>query len=89
MLQEITEFDQEPDYRPRRTGEVLHIALDSTRAEKELKWTPEVSLDEGLRRSVDYVRASFSQRANRVGPAAERRRHHVNPVPAAGNGSNR
>ena len=89
MLQEITEFDQEPDYRPRRTGEVLRIALDSTRAEKELKWTPEVSLEDGLRRSVEYVRASFSQRANRAGAAAERRRHHANPAQAAGNGSSR
>ena len=89
MLQEITEFDQEPDYRPRRTGEVLHIALDSTRAEKDLKWTPEVSLEEGLRRSVEYVRASFSQRANRVGTTTERRRHHANPAQAIANGSNR
>ena len=89
MLQQITEFDQEPDYRPRRTGEVLHIALDSSRAEKELKWAPKVSLEEGLRRSVEYVRASFSQRANRVGTTAERRRHHANPAQAASSGSNR
>ena len=89
ILQEFTEFDQEPDYRPRRTGEVLQIALDSTRAEKELKWTPEVSLEDGLRRSVEYVKASFSQRANRVGPAAERRRNHVNPAQAVADGSNR
>lgn len=89
MLREITEFDQDPDYRPRRTGEVLNIALDSTRAERELKWRPEVSLEEGLRRSVEYVRASFAQRANRVGPTSERRRHHTNPAQTAGRGSNR
>lgn len=89
MLQAITEFDQDPDYRPRRTGEVRNIALDSTRAEKELKWTPEVSLEEGLRRSVEYVRASFSQRANRVGSTVERRRHHANPASAVANGSDR
>ena len=89
MLQEFTEFDQEPDYRPGRTGEVLNIALDSTRAEKELKWAPEVSLEDGLRRSVEYVKASFSQRANRVGPAAERRRNHVNPAQPVADGSNR
>ena len=88
MLQEITGFDQEPDYRPRRTGEVLHIALDSTRAEKELRWSPEVSLEEGLRRSVDYVRAALSQRANRVGATSERRRHHENPARAVANRSN-
>ena len=89
MLQEIIEFDEEPEYRGRRRGEVLRIALDSTRAEQELKWTPEVPLQEGLRRSVEYVRVSLSQRANRVGPAAERRRHHANPTQGAGNGFNR
>ncbi len=89
MLQEITGFDQEPDYRPRRTGEVRNIALDSTRADKELKWTPEVSLEEGLRSSVEYVRNSFSQRTNRVGATADRRRHHSNPAQAVADGSNR
>ena len=89
MLQRITGFEQEPDYRPRRTGEVRHIALDSTRAEAELKWKPQVPLEEGLRRSVDYVRASFSQRANRVGATSERRRQHANPTRAVANGSNR
>ena len=85
MLREITGFDQEPDYRPRRTGEVRRIALDSTRAEKELKWTPKVPLEEGLRRSVDYVRASLSQRANRVGAISERRRQHANPTRTVAN----
>ena len=80
MLREITGFDGEPNYRPRRAGEVRRIALDSIRAEKELRWSPEVSLEEGLRRSVEYLRASFSQRSNRAGPALERRRHHYNPT---------
>ncbi len=87
LLREITGFDQEPDYRPRRTGEVLNIALDSTRAEKELKWTAEVSLEEGLERSVEYVRASLSQRTSRVGAMSDRRRHHANPAPAVADGS--
>jgi UDP-glucose 4-epimerase len=86
LLREITGFDQEPDYRPRRTGEVLNIALDSTRAEKELKWTAEVSLEEGLKRSVEYVRASLSQRTSRVGAMSDRRRHHANPAPAVADG---
>lgn len=89
LLQELTGFDQEPDYRPKRTGEVLNIALDSTRAEQELKWTAEVSLEEGLKRSVEYVRASLSQRANRVGAPADRRRHHANPAPAVADGSDK
>lgn len=89
MLREITGYDQDPDYRPRRAGEVLNIALDSTRAEKELKWTPEVPLEDGLRRSVEYIRASLSQRANRVGAASERRRNHANAAQAVADGSDR
>lgn len=89
MLQEITGYEEEPDFRPRRTGEVLNIALDSTRAENVLKWTPDVSLEDGLRRSVEYIRASMTQRANRAGSAAERRRNHTNPAQTVGDGSNR
>ena len=88
MLQQITGFEQEPDYRPKRTGEVLNIALDSARAQQELRWTPEVSLEEGLRRSVEYVRASLVQRANRLGATSDRRRHHTNPAHAGADGSN-
>ena len=89
MLQEITEFNEEPDYRPRRAGEVLSIALDSTRAEQELKWMPEVPLREGLARSVEYAKVSLSHRASRVSLTPERRRHRANPAQAAGNGFNR
>ena len=88
MLQQITGFEQEPDYRPKRAGEVLNIALDSARAQQELRWTPEVSLEEGLRRSVEYVRASLAQRANRLGATSDRRRHHTNPAHAGADGSN-
>ena len=63
MLQDLTGYDQEPEYRPRRPGEVESIALDSRRAERELGWTPEVALEEGLRRTVEYVRRTLPHRA--------------------------
>ena len=47
LLQEITGFGEEPDYRPRRAGEVLNIALDPSRAMRELRWEPTVSLEGG------------------------------------------
>ena len=61
LLQELTGFEEGPAYRPRRAGEVLKIALDSGRAARELDWQPQVTLAEGLRRTVDYVRASRSK----------------------------
>lgn len=35
-------------------GEVMRSALDARKAKKDLGWTPEVSLDEGLKRTVDW-----------------------------------
>lgn len=66
LLQECTDYSDEPVYRPRRAGEVLKIALDSGRAGRELTWEPKVSLEEGLRLSVDYVRSSMVRRSGRA-----------------------
>ena len=72
LLQECTGFDRDPEYRPRRAGEVLRIALDSSRAARELRWEPRVSLEDGLRLSVDYVRRSLVRRSARSRYNAER-----------------
>ena len=39
-----------------RAGEVQHIALDPSRAGKELGWQAQVELDEGLKRALDSLR---------------------------------
>ncbi len=56
-LAEIIGFKSEPIYEPDKPGEVYKIYLDATKAKQELGWEPKVSLDEGLRRTVDYFRA--------------------------------
>ena len=66
LLQQCTDFQDQPVYRPRRAGEVLKIALDSGRAGRELGWEPKVSLEEGLQLSVDYVRSSMVRRSGRA-----------------------
>ncbi|SCX07097.1 GDP-mannose 4,6-dehydratase [Mycolicibacterium fluoranthenivorans] len=45
-----------PCYAPARTGEVQAIALDVSKAERELGWMPAVSLDAGIRRTIDWLR---------------------------------
>jgi len=45
----------EPEFAPPRAGEVQRIALDATRAEAELGWRPETSLEDGLRLTLDAV----------------------------------
>lgn len=72
LLQECTEFHQEPVYRPRRAGEVLKIALDHSRATRELGWEPKIPLEEGLRHSVEYVRQASVRRSARARFGANR-----------------
>ena len=45
----------EPEFAPPRTGEVQRISIDSSRAERELGWRPETSLEDGLRLTLDAI----------------------------------
>ncbi len=45
----------EPEFAPPRAGEVQRIALDASRAERELGWRPLTGLDEGLRRTLNSI----------------------------------
>jgi len=51
--------------RPERS-EVERLVADTSRAQAELGWRPRVSLDEGLRRTIDWVR----EQHHRLRPAA-------------------
>lgn len=46
-----------PTYHPDRPGEQIRYCLDSSKAQKELKWKPECSLDNGLRLTFEYARS--------------------------------
>jgi UDP-glucose 4-epimerase len=47
----------EARHAPARPGEQRRSLLDAARARRDLGWTPRVTLDEGLRRTVESVRA--------------------------------
>ena len=55
-LSELTGYRREPAYAAAREGDLRRVALDSTKAERELGWCRQVGLDEGLERTVDYFR---------------------------------
>jgi UDP-glucose 4-epimerase len=46
----------EVEHAPERPGEVQHIAIDPSRARKELGWEAKVELEEGLERTLDSLR---------------------------------
>jgi UDP-glucose 4-epimerase len=46
----------EPTYSPVRPGEVEHIALDASKAERELGWRWKIGLTDGVATAVDYYR---------------------------------
>jgi UDP-glucose 4-epimerase len=45
----------EPELAPPRTGEVARISIDPARAGRELSWTPQMGLKEGLRVTLDSI----------------------------------
>ena len=57
----LTEYKQQPRFGPARKGDVYRIALDNTRAKKQLGWQPRILLEEGLRLTVDYFREQITR----------------------------
>ena len=56
MLKSIIGYRWEPLHGPPRLGDVYQISLHCGTAEKELGWQPVVTLEDGLRRTVEYFR---------------------------------
>jgi UDP-glucose 4-epimerase len=48
--------DFNAEHAPERPGEIMHIAIDATRARDELGWEPKVGLDEGLELTLASIR---------------------------------
>lgn len=55
-IQGITGYQQQVTYGAAKAGEVFSISLDASLAKQELEWQPQISLNEGLTRAVDYFR---------------------------------
>lgn len=57
LLSRLCAYHRPPRHGPAKAGEPFRVSLDASRAERELGWRPEVPLEEGLRRTVEYFRA--------------------------------
>lgn len=56
-LKAITGYQGEPVYAPAKKGEVFRIYITGEKAKRVLGWEPQVTLEEGLRRTVEYFRS--------------------------------
>lgn len=53
-----TGYSHPIQHGPAKVGETRHIYLDAKKAAKELGWTPTVSLEHGLEKTISYFRDS-------------------------------
>src|SRR5262245_35785385 len=56
-LKPITGYQQMPSYGPAKVGETYRIFLDAKKVGQQLGWEPQVTLEEGLTKTVEYFRA--------------------------------
>ncbi|MGE3910508.1 MAG: UDP-glucose 4-epimerase, partial [Chloroflexota bacterium] len=68
---ELTGYNQPPTYAPALSGEVYRIYLTNERARQELGWEPTVDLHEGLRLTVEDIRAKLAAKAAEAADAEE------------------
>ncbi|MHB8781213.1 MAG: SDR family NAD(P)-dependent oxidoreductase [Candidatus Geothermincolia bacterium] len=56
LIQELTAFEEPPEYMPERAGELFRTCLAIGKAEKVLGWTPSTSMRQGLEKTLDWLR---------------------------------
>jgi nucleoside-diphosphate-sugar epimerase len=61
--------DSEPEHRPDLPGEAERTCADITRA-RRIGWEPRVSIEEGVARSISFIRDEVLARENERAPAA-------------------
>jgi UDP-glucose 4-epimerase len=62
-VREAVGSQTEPVFAAVRPGEVEHIALDASKAEKELGWRWKVDLIEGIGKAVEFYRVESERMA--------------------------
>ncbi len=63
VMKDLTGYERDARYDPPRPGDVYRSFLDASKAQRELGWEPQVSLEEGLRRTVAHFRQHLKGRS--------------------------
>ncbi len=53
-LKHINQYHLEPVFGPEKKGETFKIYLDIQKASRELKWVPDIDLEEGLQKTAQF-----------------------------------
>ena len=62
LMKDTSGYQGPERHGPAKPGEVFKVYLDSSKARTELGWEPEISLEEGVRMTVDYFRVGGQAR---------------------------
>ncbi len=62
LLSQMLEIEIQPDFQPPRVGDVRESLADISRARLLLNYEPAVTLEEGLRQTIDYYREQANQK---------------------------
>lgn len=60
ILKKISGFKGEPEFKEERKGEVRHTLADISKAQIELRWKPEISIEDGLKRTFEYIKGGLN-----------------------------
>ena len=60
ILKRITNYKWDAEHMQAKPGEVFKISLSSAKALDELKWSPQVNLDDGLLKTVEFINSTTS-----------------------------
>jgi UDP-glucose 4-epimerase len=66
LLRPLTGYTGEVEYAAERAGDIKHSLADISRAQQKLGYQPLVNFEEGLRRTVDWYRATGSSKQSEL-----------------------
>lgn len=59
LMNSLTGQSLSPIYKESRNGDIKHSCLDNKKAVNNLAWAPKYSLEEGLRKTINYYKNSY------------------------------